>query len=128
MADDLPNWAKDFTPRQNAPKADKPSKYPCAACGYAGPCDVDMADLDALRKLTKARLVEAIQNLPLSAKSLVAACNALLDRIDGKPPQSVNVHQATTIQLVIQTGPESIVMDNEDTVLLTAPPETENSL
>ena len=106
----------------------KPDKYPCQHCGYVGPIEIDLNDLNALRNLTKGRLVEAIKNLPLSAKSLIAACNALWDRIDGKAPQSVNVTQATTLQLVIQTGPESIVIDNDDTVLLTATSETENSL
>lgn len=100
MSDELPNWAKDFTPRQNAPKENKDDKYPCPACGYAGPCEVDMNDLDALRKLTKARLVEAIQNLPLSAKSLVAACNALWDRIDGKAPQSMQIDGTMKVMTV----------------------------
>lgn len=103
MTDEIPIWAKDFTPRQNAPKQETPSKYPCSHCGYAGPVDVDLTDLDALRSLTKRRLVEMIQSLPLSAKSLVAACNALLDRIDGKAPQAIQL-DATVRQITVNAA------------------------
>ncbi len=49
MTDELPNWAKDFTPRQNAPKAQTADKYPCQHCGYAGPI-AEPIDLDALSR------------------------------------------------------------------------------
>ncbi len=39
--------------------------------------------------LAKSKLVDVIQNSPLTAKSLVGAIKELLDRIDGKPAQSV---------------------------------------
>ena len=102
----------NYTPKANdKPEKHETNKYPCAACGYVGPVDVDLNDLDALRSLTKRRLVEAIQNLPLSAKSLVAACNALLDRIDGKPAQTVqqNVNHSGSVIMVDKEEVQRII-------------------
>lgn len=49
---------------------------------------IDLNDPAALRNLAKSALVEIVQTAPRNV-SLVAAIRELLDRIDGKAPQSI---------------------------------------
>lgn len=72
---------KNFKPRQNALKNELDSntkQFP----------PIDVADHAALRNLAKERLIEIIQHSPANT-SLVPAIRELLDRIDGKAPQSI---------------------------------------
>ena len=49
---------------------------------------IDLTDKDALRSLALSKLVAVIQSSPASV-ALVPAIKELLDRIDGKAPQSI---------------------------------------
>lgn len=83
MSDDtLPNPLKNFTPRANPPKQSQ----------FAGniPPIIDIDDKDALRELTLKTLVEIIQSSPKST-ALVPALKELMDRIDGKAKQQVEI-------------------------------------
>lgn len=51
---------------------------------------IDLNDPTALRNLAKGALVEIVQKAPRNV-SLVAAIRELLDRIDGKAPQSISM-------------------------------------
>lgn len=57
----------------------------------AEPLSIDLENTEALRQLAKGKLVEIIQKAPLNAKGLTSAIRELLDRIDGKAPQSINM-------------------------------------
>lgn len=63
--------------------------------------DIDINDPAALRTLAKSVLVEIVQTAPRNV-SLVAAIKELLDRVDGKPMQSINqnVTGGLTVQIV----------------------------
>ncbi len=90
MTDEIPNWAKDFTPRQNAPKATTDDKFPCKACGYTGPIKTDLNSPTALKGLAIEVLVQIVETAPRNV-SLVAAIRELIDRVEGKAPQSINL-------------------------------------
>lgn len=100
MNDQIPTWAKDFTPRQNAPKAEVPDKYLAA---------IDINNPDELRHLAKSALVEIVQTAPRNV-SLVGAIRELLDRIDGKAPQS--------IAMTVKADPVSKLTDDQLAALL----------
>lgn len=79
---DNPDVWKNFTPRQNPARPEgavKPLHEP-----------IDLNDPSALRNLAKSALVEIVQAAPRNV-SLVAAIKELLDRVDGKAPQSISM-------------------------------------
>lgn len=90
--------------------ANAPSPFPCKACGYAGPCKVDMENPDELRKLAKKALAEIINNNS-KTPAIVPAVKELLDRIDGKAPQSIALQadiNSTSVHFDIKGGAELI--------------------
>ena len=76
---------------QGAPVAG--DKYPCAACGYAGPCKTDLTSQTELKHLALSVLTEVLERSPRNV-SLVPAIRELWDRIEGKAPQSINLDVA----------------------------------
>jgi hypothetical protein len=69
---------KNFEPRKNAPIA--PIGKPSAI--------IDITDQSALKTLAMEALVEIVQTAPRNV-SLVGAIRELIDRIEGKAPQSI---------------------------------------
>lgn len=78
MDDFIPNPA-NYTMKGNPPTS-APQKEPAA--------EIDINDPVALRALAKGALVEIVQKAPRNI-SLVGAIRELLDRVDGKAPQSI---------------------------------------
>ena len=66
------------------------STYPCAACGYAGPCKTDLTSQAELKHLALSVLTEVLERSPRNV-SLVPAIRELWDRIEGKAPQSISL-------------------------------------
>lgn len=81
---------KNFTPRKNPLKMDKLDQFPCKACGYTGPAKTDLNSPTALKALAIEVLVQIIETAPRNV-SLVAAIRELIDRVEGKAPQSINL-------------------------------------
>ena len=77
--------------------------------------DIDINDADALRKLAKGALVEIVQTAPRNI-SLVGAIRELLDRIDGKAPQSVS--------MTVKQSPESTLSSDQLAALLAMLPNS----
>jgi hypothetical protein len=75
------DW-KNFTPRANAPIAVAQQQSPAAP--------VDINNPVALKGLAMSRLEEIVRTAPANV-SLVAAIRELIDRIEGKAPQSINL-------------------------------------
>ncbi len=75
---------------------------------------IDLNDADALRKLAKSALVEIVQKAPRNI-SLVGAIRELLDRVDGKAPQSVS--------MTVKTDPVSTLSDDQLSALLALLPD-----
>lgn len=104
MTDYIPHPAKNFTPRRNAPQT-----HLEGARRSVQP--VDVGDLPALRKLARSELVAIIQGNE-SASVKVSAIKELLDRIDGKPHQSIDMQAQVRLRyepLVIKlAAPEPI--------------------
>jgi hypothetical protein len=100
----IPHPAKNFTPRANPPRNALES-----ATRHVEP--VDVGDLPALRKLARKELVSIIQGND-GASVKVAAIKELLDRIDGKPHQSIDMNAQVKLRyepLVIKLAqPEPI--------------------
>ncbi len=104
---------ENFTPRANPPKAAETAK------SSAAPVDID--NPEELRKLAKSKLVEIIQNSAINV-SLVAAIRELLDRVDGKPAQSINldaeVRQVTVNAMIsfaeLQPHVDNLIIDHVD--------------
>lgn len=82
---DQNNCPDGYYRRSNGMVMQLPDKQPKDS---AAPVDID--DPVALRKLAKGTLVEIVQTAPRNV-SLVAAIRELLDRIDGKAPQSISM-------------------------------------
>lgn len=70
---------------------------------------IDIENPDEMRKLAKSVLVEIVQMAPRNV-SLVGAIRELLDRIDGKAPQSVS--------MIVKTSPVGKLTDDEIIVIL----------
>ena len=97
MSDD---W-KNFEPRKNAPGiAPKPETI-------AAPVDIN--DQGALKALAMEALVEIVQKAPRNV-SLVGAIRELIDRIEGKAPQS--------IAMTVKADPVSKLTDDQLALLL----------
>lgn len=75
---------------------------------------IDMENPDALRKLAKEALVEIVQTAPRNV-GLVAAIRELLDRIDGKAPQS--------LQMTVKTDPVTTLSSDQLAALLAMLPD-----
>ncbi len=105
------DW-KNFEPRQNAPSVTMPQaeKSPLSAEQMAKMLD----DPDKLRTLAKSALVEIIAIAPRTV-ALVGAIKELLDRIDGKAPQSLS--------MVVKTDPASKLSDDQLFALLALLPD-----
>ncbi len=73
------DW-KNFEPRKNAPVAATQAKDSVTP--------VDINDSQALKALAMEALVEIVQTAPRNV-SLVGAIRELIDRIEGKAPQSI---------------------------------------
>ena len=86
MNDETPAWAKDFKPRQNAPK--KQETDTCPTCGHEKRPKVDYDDDEALRKLARHQLA-AIIDVDKPTVAHTQAIRELIDRLDGKAPQSI---------------------------------------
>ncbi len=101
------DW-KNFEPRRNAPSATAPQADDQAITTKA--LEVLLNDPDALRTLAKSKLVEILYNTPKPNISLVPAIRELLDRVDGKAPQSVS--------MTVKTDPVSKLTDDQLAAIL----------
>ena len=98
------DW-KNFTPRANAPIAAQPNKSSAAP--------VDINDPVALKGLAMSRLEEIVRTAPANV-SLVGAIRELIDRIEGKAPQS--------IQMNIKQEPVTKLTDDQLAAILASLP------
>ncbi len=91
-------------------KAAQAGTFPCASCGYAGPVTIDLEDNTAVRRMCKEELAIAIRQN--SGRALVGSLiKELMDRIDGKAPQAINLHadiNSTSVHFDIKGGAELI--------------------
>lgn len=89
---------KNFTPRQNVPKAFPETK----------PFTPHMDD-DSLRKLAREQLSRALQAVDAVVQPEMTRklCAELLDRLDGKPGQAINL-DATIRQVTVNASVEFI--------------------
>ena len=94
------DW-KNFTPRANPPGLVKPAQSSAAP--------VDITDQSALKTLAMSALVEIVQTAPRNV-SLVGAIRELIDRIEGKAPQS--------IAMTVKADPVSKLTDDQLATLL----------
>ncbi len=106
----IPHPAKNFTPRQNPPKpASETRREPLEP--------IDVADNAALRKLARGKLVDIIRGNE-SPGVTVSAIKELLDRIDGKPHQSIDMTQQIKLRyepLVIRLAqPDPQLIEHDD--------------
>ncbi len=108
MIDDLiPSPLKDFTPRANPPKQSVTEKT-----------QVKTLTDDELRKLAREKLSEALQVIDprVQPEMTRKLCAELLDRLDGKPGQSVTL-DATVKQVIVNAtirfADEIPLIDNE---------------
>ena len=94
------DW-KNFEPRKNAPVAAKQAKDSAAP--------VDINDSQALKALAMEALVQIVQTAPRNV-SLVGAIRELIDRIEGKAPQS--------IAMTVKQDPVSKLSDDQLAAIL----------
>ncbi len=66
------------------------SAFPCKACGYTGPIKTDLNSPTALKGLAIEVLVQIVETAPRNV-SLVSAIRELIDRVEGKAPQSISL-------------------------------------
>ncbi len=83
-------------------------QLPVTQAQSGGP-PVDINDLAALKALGMTRLVEIVQTAPANV-SLVAAIRELIDRIEGKAPQS--------IAMTVKADPVSKLTDDQLALIL----------
>lgn len=111
MTDFVPDPFKNFTPRPNPPKQAQPTaSADNPLVGLSGAemdlkidsmtrdqliaelkkhaAPIDLEDITALKRLARGKLVKIIQKSP-ETLALVPALRELVDRIDGKAPQSI---------------------------------------
>lgn len=93
---------ENFEPRRNAPIAATQAKN-----GIHEPVDIN--DQGALKALAMEALVEIVQKAPRNV-SLVGAIRELIDRIEGKAPQS--------IAMTVKQAPVSLLSDDRLAALL----------
>ena len=98
------DW-KNFEPRRNAPVAAPQPKETTAP--------VDINDPIALKGLAMSALEEIVRTAPRNV-SLVGAIRELIDRIDGKAPQS--------IAMTVKADPVSKLSDDQLAAILASLP------
>ena len=96
---------KNFVPKGNPPVATTPAKDTAAP--------VDINDPIALKGLAMSALEEIVRTAPRNV-SLVAAIRELIDRIEGKAPQS--------IAMTVKADPVSKLSDDQLALILAALP------
>lgn len=90
------------------------STFPCKACGWTGPIKTDLNSPTALKGLAIEVLVQIVETAPRNV-SLVAAIRELIDRVEGKAPQNVNMS--------VKTDPAASLSDDQLAALLAMLPE-----
>jgi len=111
MADYIPAPDKNFTPRRNPPTVKQEAR--------ATP-DVDISDKDALRTLAMRELVAIVQRNGGDIRG-ISAVRELLDRVDGKPQQSIiqsgTVTNDMNVNFTIEfIKPKNMVIEHDNTV------------
>lgn len=91
MTDDLPIWAKDFTPRQNAPKDPATPKYPCALATPLAELTAEQISLgvNKLAPLAIDSVEHILRNPSEYPNQAVAAAKEVLARTLGAVPDTV---------------------------------------
>lgn len=83
--------------------------FPCPVCKYTGPVKTDLNSPVALKGLAMEVLVQILETAPRNV-SLVSAVRELIDRVDGKAPQS--------IAMTVKADPASTLSDDQLAALL----------
>ena len=94
--------------------AAKGIEYPCPVCKYTGPIKTDLNSPTALKGLAIEVLVQIVETAPRNV-SLVAAIRELIDRVEGKAPQNVN--------MTVKADPASSLSDDQLAALLALLPD-----
>lgn len=113
MDDYIPHPAKNFTPRKNAPNSALEGRTAALA-------PIDVADKDALRTMAMRELVAIVQRNGGDIRG-IAAVRELLDRVDGKPQQSIiqsgGVTNSVNVNFAIEfVKPKSLVIEHDDPI------------